>query len=219
MLKKLECSFTLVTNLKVSRLFPLDFRESDEDIQFGDILVHFHFIFLIEKNIFAKQFQIIERRYQWWHNLTLTWNSIRSSLLTQLCHINQSETERCPLNQNNMQTDSPFRKRFSKNVQQIYKRTPMSNCNFNKVASQLWRSASAYSNKIKSTEKNTVIKIKTFSETLIVIPTQVIFPRKYKPNKRYGTKYSKNGPSKICGRQPLKNFTWSILEYFFAYVW
>ena len=24
----------------------------------------------------------------------------------------------------------------------------------------------------------------------------------------------KNGPSKICGRQPLKNFTWSILEYF-----
>ena len=97
----------------------------------------------------------------------------------------------------------------------------MSKCNFNKVASQLWRSASAYSNKNKSTEKNTVIKIKTFvkCETLIVIPTQVIFPRKYKPNKRYGTKYSKNGPSKICGRQPLKNFTWSILEYFFAYVW
>ena len=25
----------------------------------------------------------------------------------------------------------------------------------------------------------------------------------------------KNGPSKICGRQPLKNFTWSIFEYFF----
>ena len=23
----------------------------------------------------------------------------------------------------------------------------------------------------------------------------------------------KNGPSKICGRQPLKNLTWSILEY------
>ena len=23
----------------------------------------------------------------------------------------------------------------------------------------------------------------------------------------------KNGPSKICGKQPLKNFTWSILEY------
>ena len=23
-----------------------------------------------------------------------------------------------------------------------------------------------------------------------------------------------NGPSKICGRQPLKHFTWSILEYF-----
>ena len=23
----------------------------------------------------------------------------------------------------------------------------------------------------------------------------------------------KNGPSKISGRQPLKNFTWSILEY------
>ena len=22
----------------------------------------------------------------------------------------------------------------------------------------------------------------------------------------------KNGPSKTCGRQPLKNFTWSILE-------
>ena len=71
----------------------------------------------------------------------------------------------------------------------------MSKCNFNKVDSQLWRSASAYSNKSKSTEKNAVIKIKTFSETLIVIPTQVIFPRKYKPNKRYGTKYSKNGPS------------------------
>ena len=28
-------------------------------------------------------------------------------------------------------------------------------------------------------------------------------------------KVFKNGPSKICGRQHLKNFTWSILEYFF----
>ena len=27
-------------------------------------------------------------------------------------------------------------------------------------------------------------------------------------------KLFKNGPSKICGRQPLKNFTWSIPEYF-----
>ena len=27
----------------------------------------------------------------------------------------------------------------------------------------------------------------------------------------------KNGPSKICGRQPLRNFTWSILEYFVSY--
>ena len=26
-------------------------------------------------------------------------------------------------------------------------------------------------------------------------------------------KVFKNGPSTICGRQPLKNFTWSILEY------
>ena len=26
-------------------------------------------------------------------------------------------------------------------------------------------------------------------------------------------KVFKNGPSKICGRQPLKNFTWFILEY------
>ena len=84
--------------------------------------------------------------------------------------------------------------KFSKNMQQIYRRTPMSNCDFNKVASQLWRSASVYSDKSKSTEK-TVIKIKTFSETLIVyckfheISTQVTFPRKYKPNERYGTKY------------------------------
>ena len=29
-----------------------------------------------------------------------------------------------------------------------------------------------------------------------------------------GTKYSKNGPNKSCGRQPLKIFTWSILKYF-----
>ena len=28
----------------------------------------------------------------------------------------------------------------------------------------------------------------------------------------------KNGPSKICGRQPLKTFTWSIIEYFAPYV-
>ena len=28
----------------------------------------------------------------------------------------------------------------------------------------------------------------------------------------------KNGPSKICGRQPLKNFTRSILEYFVPFV-
>ena len=27
----------------------------------------------------------------------------------------------------------------------------------------------------------------------------------------------KNAPNKICGRQPLKNFTWSILEYFVPY--
>ena len=26
-------------------------------------------------------------------------------------------------------------------------------------------------------------------------------------------KVFKNGPSKICGRQPLNNFTWSFLEY------
>ena len=25
---------------------------------------------------------------------------------------------------------------------------------------------------------------------------------------------SKNGAGEICGRQPLKNFTWSILKYF-----
>ena len=28
----------------------------------------------------------------------------------------------------------------------------------------------------------------------------------------------KNGLSKICGRQPLKNFTWSIIEYFVPFV-
>ena len=27
-------------------------------------------------------------------------------------------------------------------------------------------------------------------------------------------KVFKNRPSKICGRHPIKNFTWSILEYF-----
>ena len=27
-------------------------------------------------------------------------------------------------------------------------------------------------------------------------------------------KVFKNGLSKICGRQPLRNFTWPILEYF-----
>ena len=31
-------------------------------------------------------------------------------------------------------------------------------------------------------------------------------------------KLFKNGPSRICGRQPLKNFTWSILEYFVTYI-
>ena len=31
-------------------------------------------------------------------------------------------------------------------------------------------------------------------------------------------KVFKNGPSKICGRQPLKNFSWSILECFVSYV-
>ena len=30
-------------------------------------------------------------------------------------------------------------------------------------------------------------------------------------------KVFKNGPSKICRRQLLKNFTWSILEYFVPY--
>ena len=27
----------------------------------------------------------------------------------------------------------------------------------------------------------------------------------------------KNGPRKICGRQPLKNLNWPILEYFVPY--
>ena len=27
-------------------------------------------------------------------------------------------------------------------------------------------------------------------------------------------KVFRSGPSKICGRQPLNNFAWSILEYF-----
>ena len=31
-------------------------------------------------------------------------------------------------------------------------------------------------------------------------------------------KVFKNGPSKIFGRQPLNNFTWSILEYFVPFV-
>ena len=31
-------------------------------------------------------------------------------------------------------------------------------------------------------------------------------------------KVFKNGPSKICGRQPLKKFTWSILEYLDLYL-
>ena len=31
-------------------------------------------------------------------------------------------------------------------------------------------------------------------------------------------KVFKNGPNKICGRQPLKIFIWSILEYFVTYV-
>ena len=30
-------------------------------------------------------------------------------------------------------------------------------------------------------------------------------------------KVFKNGPRKICGRQPLKKFIWSILEYFVPY--
>ena len=30
-------------------------------------------------------------------------------------------------------------------------------------------------------------------------------------------KVFKNGPSKICRRQPLKHFTWFILEYFVSY--
>ena len=31
-------------------------------------------------------------------------------------------------------------------------------------------------------------------------------------------KVLKNGPSKICGRHPLKNLTWPILEYFTPWV-
>ena len=30
-------------------------------------------------------------------------------------------------------------------------------------------------------------------------------------------KIFKNGPSKICGKPPLKNFTWSIRKYFVSY--
>ena len=34
----------------------------------------------------------------------------------------------------------------------------------------------------------------------------------------YMSKVFKSGPSKICGRQPVRNFTWSILEYFVPYM-
>ena len=34
----------------------------------------------------------------------------------------------------------------------------------------------------------------------------------------YRVKVFKNGTSKICGRQSLKNFTWSILEYLDPYI-
>ena len=32
-------------------------------------------------------------------------------------------------------------------------------------------------------------------------------------------KVLKNGPKKACGRQPLKNYTWSVLEYFVLKSW
>ena len=35
-----------------------------------------------------------------------------------------------------------------------------------------------------------------------------------KPLQIIWAKVFKNGPSQICGRQPSKNFTWFILEYF-----
>ena len=31
-------------------------------------------------------------------------------------------------------------------------------------------------------------------------------------------KVIKNKPNKICGRQPLKNLTWSILKYFVPFI-
>ena len=38
-------------------------------------------------------------------------------------------------------------------------------------------------------------------------------PQKVKSAGQIWVNVFKNGPSKICGRQPLKNFTWTILEY------
>ena len=45
---------------------------------------------------------------------------------------------------------------------------------------------------------------------------KLIFPTKLITGKlrQKWDKVFKNGPSEICGRQLLKNFTWSILEYF-----
>ena len=40
------------------------------------------------------------------------------------------------------------------------------------------------------------------------------FSFSHKSRKRNGVKFSKTGPSKVCGRQPLKNYTWSNLKYF-----
>ena len=42
-----------------------------------------------------------------------------------------------------------------------------------------------------------------------------MFPESYETTQiNTYDKVFKNGPSEICERQPLKNFTWSILEYF-----
>ena len=50
---------------------------------------------------------------------------------------------------------------------------------------------------------------------LLVLDIFAIFDKHFHEH----PKVFKNGPSEICGRQPLKNFTWPILEYVVPYYW
>ena len=143
--------------LFVSRTYEVSFSTSYFLINLSNISDVFkvHLNLAIYRNPLQKIFPRI-----WKYNLVLLVNE-KNLLFSGIVNSSQKQPPR-----------GVFKKRCSENMQQIYRRTPMPKCDFNKVAKQLyWNHTSAwlFSCKISPYFQN------NFSEEYLWVPASVLF--------------------------------------------